>query len=330
MIKNALAQQQQTIKDMQPDLILLCGDLSEPNPTPEDILQIADYIRWIDDYCLANQATAHIIKGNHDRLTTMQIVSSITRRVIVTADQIVRFPCNVANVVLVPWIDAGQIPAGYTYASYISDEIEDKIIEGQINVLCGHVELDGHVLKKGPCTIPVEALHPDRFDAIYLGHIHAPGPMYCGSPCPMTWGETHDSSIRMYDTDRYESIVIPINTPKMWSLDLDLPSQQDQLAAPPPGAATDLYRIRYTVEDHDRANASDIITAYLSRLPYHSIQVEEMVKPRHHARAPGIGDNNDLRSQITAWCDLEGIDLSEDQTAKIDGITSRLQGGDYD
>lgn len=123
----------------------------------------------------------------------------------------------------------------------IKEFIKDNYQEGKINILVGHLGVEGSLTGKGSHRLEgafgYQDLLPDNYDFILLGHYHRrqyfknPNHLYGGSLLQQSFSdEQEDNGVHLIDTDKLTTKFIPLDTRKFITIQGDnIPDNFDQL-----------------------------------------------------------------------------------------------------
>ena len=123
----------------------------------------------------------------------------------------------------------------------IKDYIKDNVQEGKVNILVGHLGVEGSLTGKGSHRLEgafgYQDLLPDSYDFILLGHYHRrqyfnnPNHFYGGSLMQQSFSDEQEANgVHLIDTDKLTTTFIPINTRKFITVQGDnIPENIDEL-----------------------------------------------------------------------------------------------------
>ncbi len=220
-------------RSINPDCILLTGDIYHQRSEPTERLVVADFLQ----HC-AGIAETVIVKGNHDSPFDLDLFRKLrTTRPLHVFERPGEISIGNGNpprawlkVFAVPWFDKAHIvaqlppdtPATLTdqtvidiarkWLRAIGTQCHQAKDAGVIPVLAGHILIGGSVVSTGQTLIgtTVEFAPADltALDAGYcaLGHIHkaqdwGPRIAYAGSPIRQNYGEIEDKGFRLIEIE---------------------------------------------------------------------------------------------------------------------------------
>lgn len=107
----------------------------------------------------------------------------------------------------------------------IKDYIKDNVQEGKVNILVGHLGVEGSLTGKGSHRLEgafgYQDLLPDKYDFILLGHYHRrqyfqnTNHFYGGSLMQQSFSDEQEANgVHLIDTDKITTTFIPIETRK--------------------------------------------------------------------------------------------------------------------
>ena len=123
----------------------------------------------------------------------------------------------------------------------IKDYIKDNVQEGKVNILVGHLGVEGSLTGKGSHRLEgafgYQDLQPELYDFILLGHYHRrqyfsnPNHFYGGSLMQQSFSDEQEANgVHLIDTDKLTTTFIPINTRKFITVQGDnIPENIDEL-----------------------------------------------------------------------------------------------------
>ena len=123
----------------------------------------------------------------------------------------------------------------------IKDYIKDNVQEGKVNILVGHLGVEGSLTGKGSHRLEgafgYQDLQPELYDFILLGHYHRrqyfqnPNHFYGGSLMQQSFSDEQEANgVHLIDTDKLTTTFIPINTRKFITVQGDnIPENIEEL-----------------------------------------------------------------------------------------------------
>ena len=107
----------------------------------------------------------------------------------------------------------------------IKDYIKDNVQEGKVNILVGHLGVEGSLTGKGSHRLEgafgYQDLQPELYDFILLGHYHRrqyfqnPNHFYGGSLMQQSFSDEQEANgVHLIDTEKITTTFIPIQTRK--------------------------------------------------------------------------------------------------------------------
>lgn len=123
----------------------------------------------------------------------------------------------------------------------IKSYIKSGYQEGKVNILVGHLGVDGSLTGKGSHRLEgafgYSDLLPDKYDFILLGHYHRRqylnnnhNHMYGGSLMQQSFSDEQEANgVHLIDTDKLTAEFIPINTRRFITLNEDSKNVDEQL-----------------------------------------------------------------------------------------------------
>lgn len=245
------------VREAEPDLIVLAGDLIEKHPTAQDMTALLGHVR-----CLSDISPVIIVHGNHDgegwlalcegQDTTHDVwVCAVPDTMGLADGRLIHgIDADTECVVhCVPWVTKGHllsrlptVPSPEETDAAVRACLQEILggfaVERQMAgydgpaVLVGHMELGGSVMDSGqPNVAPGLKIDPHDLelagcDAYMLGHIHAQQDVgtgvYAGSPYRLTWGEAGPvpKGWLLWDVERGDADFrcVAIHGPRLWAV----------------------------------------------------------------------------------------------------------------
>ncbi|ARM68963.1 recombination exonuclease A [Staphylococcus phage vB_Sau_CG] len=136
------------------------------------------------------------------------------------------------NIVMAPYGDETE---------EIKEFIKNKYVEDRVNILVGHLGVEGSLTGKGSHRLEgafgYQDLLPDKYDFILLGHYHRrqyfqnPNHFYGGSLMQQSFSDEQESNgVHLIDTEKMTTEFIPIHTRRFITIQgEDIPENFEQL-----------------------------------------------------------------------------------------------------
>ena len=226
------------------DMMLLCGDIFDGEPTPECVRALRKALEEV-------RIPVFISPGNHDFCTPASpwILQ-------VWPENVHIFTKPAVESLALPQLDCRVYGAGFTSMDCPA-LLKDFHAEAETKWKVGILHGDPTVANSPYCPISARQVRDSGLDYLALGHIHKgglskAGDTLCGWPgCPMgkDFGETGIKSVLLVTfEDTVQAQEIPLNTPRFFDLKTDAGiDAQDAVATLLPAAPSqDFYRITLT------------------------------------------------------------------------------------
>ena len=168
----------------------------------------------------------YILRGNHDSVTnSLYTDSSIEPLGLVPGIEVIDTPESHM------FIDENGKEFYITFVPYgdeteeIKQYIKDNNVPGKVNILVGHLGVEGSLTGKGSHRLEgafgYQDLQPELYDFILLGHYHRrqyfnnPNHLYGGSLMQQSFSDEQEANgVHLVDTDKITTTFIPIETRK--------------------------------------------------------------------------------------------------------------------
>lgn len=214
-ILNQVAEQ---IKDRNPDIILVGGDLVEQvshKATPAERNALLSFF-------LKFECPVIVIRGNHDFPGDHDFKNHLLNDITYVSEP----TCIVSKdkswgVLCLPWIDRSVFEIGTDYGASVRKLYRKAIIDMQMEVdhafVLGHIAAMGAFLREGQPVVPTKdpmidldvLLKDADFEVVFLGHYHAPQELdapvpafYAGSTFAREYGEPGPKRWILWDSIR--------------------------------------------------------------------------------------------------------------------------------
>ena len=178
-----------------------------------------------------------LIRGNHDATTNSVYTDS-------SIDTFDYLP-NVSVFKSFGAIEKNNVNIVFTAYGDETEEIKDyikgNVQEGKVNILVGHLGVEGSLTGKGSHRLEgafgYQDLLPNEYDFILLGHYHRrqyfqnPNHFYGGSLMQQSFSDEQEANgVHLIDTDKMTTKFIPVNTRRFITVKGDsVPDNLDQL-----------------------------------------------------------------------------------------------------
>ena len=178
-----------------------------------------------------------MIRGNHDATTNSIYTDS-------SIDTFNYLP-NVTVFTAFGAIEKNNVNIVFTAYGDETEEIKEyiksNVQEDKVNVLVGHLGVEGSLTGKGSHRLEgafgYQDLQPELYDFILLGHYHRrqyfsnPNHFYGGSLMQQSFSDEQEANgVHLIDTDKLTTTFIPINTRKFITVQGDsIPENIDEL-----------------------------------------------------------------------------------------------------
>ena len=184
----------------------------------------------------------YILRGNHDSVTnSLYTDSSIEPLGLVPGIEVIDTPESHM------FIDENGKEFYITFVPYgdeteeIKQYIKDNNVPGKVNILVGHLGVEGSLTGKGSHRLEgafgYQDLLPDSYDFILLGHYHRrqyfnnPNHLYGGSLMQQSFSDEQEANgVHLIDTEKMTTEFIPIYTRRFITIQgEDIPENFEQL-----------------------------------------------------------------------------------------------------
>lgn len=346
-------------RDLRADLILFAGDaFHKARPTPEEMLA---FERPLMGHRGAGGAPLVAVVGNHDvasaNIGTGLEVFHEAGLLRLYRDPGFRpaTPTTVA-VACLPWTSVGRLVAAAGGGD--RDEINRQAGEALLQIARGlraritgpailmtHFSVSGAVTPTGRevgldfgTVIDAAALEAVGFEAVVVGHIHKPQPIfpagetgvtgfYTGSPMPLDFGEAateHGAWIVDIDEDGVQTFFVPLDSRRLVTHDLNLVTDQgifDLARLPDVRDAVVKIRIAATREQAARLDVGQIKRDVVALGAHKVWTVQLDVRREERARVDKIDETIDELAALDLYMAARGINGA--RGARLRDLTER-------
>jgi len=218
----------------QVDHLVITGDIFD-DPKPQTYL-VTLFIRWLQQ-CSTNNITVHLIAGNHDLLRSgnftyspLDIVAESEIPNIHIYKEIDTINLDGVSLTLVPFRDRRSFNTSINSEAVATlqqmIDYEAMLSTESTKILVGHLAIEGSLPigdelddLTNELFCPLEMF--DKFNYVWMGHIHKPQVMkkdsnfiaHIGSMDISDYGETnHKKSLILFENNAFEMIKLPTRT----------------------------------------------------------------------------------------------------------------------
>ena len=231
-----LLQMVRIVREQQPDVFLLCGDVYH-TPQPSSAVQTMLTNALLEIHKARPEMVIVMTAGNHDSGARHEIFQSPWRELNVYAigqierdnpeGHIIEVP-HKGYIIAVPYCTERNMPerprvgakAGMGFFQQLTDLVNERNVDGRPVVMTAHTtvrgcDFTGHDQATDSIVGGIDAmdlaLMGDGYDYLALGHIHHAqfvhsgrhNVRYCGTPLPVSFDETFTHSVSMVEIERH-------------------------------------------------------------------------------------------------------------------------------
>ena len=214
------------VKEQQPDVMLLCGDVfhtSQPSNAIQTMLSNA----LVKIHQAHPEMVIVMTAGNHDSATKHEIFRAPWQALNVYAigqierehveEHIVEVPGK-GYIIAIPYINERNLPEGFF--QQLLDKVAEQNVEGLPVVMTAHTtvkgcDFSGHDQASEYIVGGIDSIELDQlgegYDYLALGHIHhgqfvhsgKHNVRYCGTPLPVSFDEVFGHSVSMVEIGKH-------------------------------------------------------------------------------------------------------------------------------
>lgn len=238
--QDMLDQMVQIVKEQQPDVFLLCGDVFHTSQ-PSNAIQTTLSEALVKIHEANPEMVIVMTAGNHDSGTKHEIFRTPWRALKVYAigqlekekvdEHIIEVPGK-GYVIAIPYVNERNLPEGFF--QQLLDKVAAMNTEGLPVVMTAHTTVKGcdflghdqgsEYVVGGIDSIDLEQLG-EGYDYLALGHIHhgqfihsgKHNVRYSGTPLPISFDETYNHSVSMVEIDKHD------DTPTVTEIEINNP-----------------------------------------------------------------------------------------------------------
>ncbi len=235
-----LLQMVQIVKEQQPDVFLLCGDVYHtPQPSSAVQTMLTEALVKIHEAC--PEMLIVMTAGNHDSGTRHEIFRTPWKALKVYAvgqverdkpdEHIIEVPGK-GYVIAVPYCNERSLPEGFF--QLLLDKVRERNVAGLPVVMTAHTTVEGcdfrgHDHATDRIVGGIDAMDLEQmgrgYDYLALGHIHHEqyvhsgrhNVRYCGTPLPISFDEIFKHSVSIVEIDAHGKM------PEVKKIEIDNP-----------------------------------------------------------------------------------------------------------